>query len=65
VTDQEQIKEFVNNCPTAVFNGINEHISKLKNEIALKAQTVSCQECEITFDVELTMDQTNFFGVGS
>jgi len=65
VTDQEQIKEFVNNCPTAVFNGINEHIGKLKNDIALKAQTVSCQECEITFDVELTMDQTNFFGVGS
>jgi hypothetical protein len=65
VTDQEQIKEFVNNCPTAVFNGINEHIGKLKNDIALKAQTVSCQECEITFDVELTMDQTKLFVVGS
>jgi len=65
VTDQEQIQEFVNNSPTEVFNGINDHITKLKDEIALKAQTVSCQECETTFDVELTMDQTNFFGVGS
>jgi hypothetical protein len=65
VTDQDQIKEFVNNSPTEVFNSINEHINKLKNDIALKAQTVGCQECEHKFDVELTMDQTNFFGAGS
>ena len=65
VTDQDQIKEFVNNSPTEVFNSINEHINKLKDDIALKAQTVACQECEHEFNVELTMDQTNFFGVGS
>lgn len=65
VTDPGQIKEFVQNSSSEVFNMINEHITKMKNEITLKAQNVKCTNCEHNYEVELTMDQTNFFAVRS
>lgn len=65
VNDPVLIKEFINNSPADVFKTISGHISKLKDEIALKTQKVSCQECKHDFELEVTMDQTNFFVTGS
>ena len=50
---QEQLKLF------------QEDIDLLKEQIALKAQDVGCSECQHKWTVEVTMDQTNFFGKGS
>lgn len=65
VTDLEAIKEFVENAPSDVFNAINERVMDLKEQMTLKAQNVECSECKHNWTVEVTMDQTNFFGKGS
>jgi len=65
VTDPEMIKEFINNSTKETFNAINEKIMKIKDQIELKEQQAKCQECEHEYSIGITMDQTNFFAVGS
>jgi hypothetical protein len=65
VTDLDAIKEFVENAPSDVFNAINSRVMDLKEQMSLKAQNVECSECQNQWTVEVTMDQTNFFGKGS
>ncbi len=65
VTDRKMIKEFIDNAPTDVFNTINDHVTEMKNQLDMKAQHVSCNECKYEFDVTITMDQSNFFAVRS
>lgn len=65
VTDRMMIKEFIDNAPTDVFNTINDHVLEMKNQLDMKAQHVSCNECQHEFDVTITMDQSNFFAVRS
>lgn len=65
VTDQKQIKEFINNAPKEIFNQINLHVVQMKESIELKVKDVECEECQHKFDMPVTMDQTNFFAHGS
>lgn len=65
VEDPYMIKSFVENCDRDMFNAINDRISEMKEKITLKSQTISCQECSHEYSVEITMDQANFFAVGS
>lgn len=65
VDDKKMIKEFMENTTSQVFNMVNDQITEMKELMTLKSQDVKCAECEHEFNVELTMDQTNFFGVGS
>lgn len=61
-TDKSQIKEFINNSSKDVFEKIQEHIAKMKENIEFKATNVSCGECSHVFNVPITMDNSNFFG---
>ena len=65
VTDTAIIKEFIENAPSDVFNSINVYVTEMKDKMSLKAQDVKCTECNHEWNVEVTMDQTNFFAVGS
>jgi hypothetical protein len=65
VEDPTLIKEFVENAPSDIFNSINARVMSMKEQMALKAQNVECTECHHKWNVEVTMDQTNFFGKGS
>lgn len=65
VEDQIVIKDFIENSDRATFNAINKRIMELKDKIALKSHTIKCQECENEHEVDITMDQSNFFAVGS
>lgn len=65
VDDLESIKEFIANAPSNVFNAVNDRIMDMKEQLTLKAQDVECSECKHHWNVEVTMDQTNFFGKGS
>lgn len=65
VDDPVMIKEFIENSNKETFNAINDRISDIKNEISLKSQNTVCQECGHKYDLEVTIDQTNFFAVGS
>lgn len=65
VSDQVMIADFIQNASSEVFNTINDHILEMKDVMALKAQDVECTECQTQWSVNVTMDQTNFFGTGS
>jgi hypothetical protein len=65
VTDKKMIMEFVRNAPKDVFDQINEHVLKMKQQIELKVNGVQCGECEHVFDMPITMDQSSFFAKGS
>lgn len=64
-TDKAQIKEFINNCSKDIFEKISNHVTQIKEKIELKMPHVSCGECKETFDLPITMDQSNFFDVRS
>lgn len=64
-SDPAQIKEFINNCSKDVFDKISKHITGIREQIELKAQHVQCQDCHKEYDLPVTMDQANFFGVKS
>jgi cell division GTPase FtsZ len=65
VNDQQMILEFINNTSKEMFNAINDRIVELKDDISLKSQTAKCQECEHEYLIDVTLDQSNFFAVGS
>lgn len=65
VEDSQQIAEFIENSDKETFNAINERIADLKEKITMKSQEITCQECSHQFKVDITMDQSNFFAVGS
>lgn len=65
VEDAAMIKEFVENSDKATFNAISDRIAKMKEEISLKSQRITCESCSHEYDIEITMDQANFFAVGS
>jgi len=65
VTDKALINDFINNCSKDMFDKISKHVSGLKEQIEMKMQNVQCQDCEQTFDLPVTMDQSNFFAARS
>ena len=65
VTDLDHIKEFISNSPKDVFDKISNHVNEMKKNIELPVQHVACSSCTKEFDMPVTMDQSNFFGVGS
>jgi hypothetical protein len=60
-TDKAQIKDFINNCSSEVFDKISKHIQNIKTQIELPPQHVKCTGCENEYDVPIAMDQSNFF----
>jgi len=62
VTNLEDILEFIQNSPKDVFQRIADHISSLKNKIALGEQEVACRECAKDFRMPVELDQSSFFG---
>lgn len=65
VTDKDMIKEFMENTSSEIFNKVNNQVKDMKELMSLKAHDVLCNECQHKFTIEITMDQTNFFAVGS
>ena len=65
VTDKAMLKEFMENTSSEIFNLVNDQIKEMKDIMALKAEGVECEECHHKFTLEIAMDQTNFFVVGS
>lgn len=65
VTDLTDIAEFIQNSPKEVFQKIADHISMLKEKIALGDHEVACKECEKQFKMPVELDQSSFFGTRS
>ena len=62
--NQAFIKEFLQKTDKSVFEQINVAVSKTRETGNLSSFHSKCQKCEHEWDVELTMDQSDFFGKG-
>ena len=63
--DSNLIKEFINNCPSDVFDTISKHLNVQRDNLEIKPQHVQCGECSGEYLLPVTMDQSNFFAVRS
>lgn len=63
--DPAKIKEFINNAAKDVFEGITEKLNIMKASLDLKVKNAKCDKCEHQFEINVTMDQADFFGARS
>jgi hypothetical protein len=61
-TNTDDIVEFIHNSPKDIFQQIADHISKIKDSMAVGTQQVACNECEKEFNMPIELDQSSFFG---
>lgn len=68
VTNQHQIKEFIENADKKFYKTVTDHIEKQKENFAIKPLLVHTDPedrekgAPETFEVPITFDQANFFG---
>jgi hypothetical protein len=65
VTDTQFIREFIDNAQKDVFEKISQHVQNLKKDADMPDVHVKCSACSHEFDMTVSMDQSNFFGVRS
>lgn len=63
--DSARIRDFILNAPKEIFNELTQKLSFMKEQLDLKVKNAKCTSCENVFDIAVTMDQANFFGVRS
>lgn len=64
VTDKEHLKEFYLNSSSAVTKVIQDKISRITEEGAIKPMHVNCVNCAEPFDIQVTFDYASFFDRG-
>lgn len=62
--NQEHIKEFLQNADKDVFTTINDTVNKSQKSGKMASFKTKCDKCEHEWDVQLTLDQADFFGQG-
>ena len=65
VSEPEFIEEFLKNCDRSLFNQIRDHVVKLREQSDLKPLKMTCQHCQHSYEQDLTMDSSSFFGQAS
>jgi hypothetical protein len=65
VSEPEYIKEFYFNCDADVCKELQNKITEVNREGAIKPQTGTCSNCNKTYDVALTFDYSSFFASSS
>lgn len=62
VEDAEMIKEWLQNSDKSMYSTIKEHLEKNKDVWSMPKQHIKCPDCGHEDDIEITLDQSNFFG---
>lgn len=62
VSDEKNLKEFINNCEMPIYNKIKAAIEKITSGNKLKDLTITCSSCTKTYTSELNFEEANFFG---
>lgn len=65
VTEPEFILEFLQNCDSAVYNTVKDHVVNLRTASDFKPVHATCSNCKTEFDTPLSLDQSNFFARAS
>jgi hypothetical protein len=64
-TDAAFIKEFLSNTERTVFDKINEQVKSMQVKSKMKALDTTCGACGHPYKLEISFDQSDFFGNGS
>jgi hypothetical protein len=64
-TDHNDISEFIHNSPKEIFDSIANHIFKMKEQMEIGQQDVTCVHCQHEFIMPVELDQASFFAVRS
>jgi len=64
-SDTQKIREFILNSPKEMFEAVSLELNKMKSQLDLKVKNATCDKCSHSFDINVTMDQANFFGARS
>lgn len=62
--NHEFIREFLKESEKSVFNQLNDAITSAKEKYSIPALETKCDECGHEYKLELSMDQSDFFGKG-
>lgn len=65
VSEQEYIRELMQNCDRKVFNSIRDHIVNLKTSSELQPLKMKCPDCENDYEQAMTLDMSSFFEAAS
>jgi hypothetical protein len=65
VEDPEQIEEFYGQIGRAMFEKIQDEITNIQKEGAVKPVSVNCLSCQKDMEITILFDYANFFVVGS
>lgn len=61
VNDYGFIKQYYENCESAITKQLQDTIKELNKDAGLKGVELSCSNCNATFSSSLTFDYSNFF----
>jgi hypothetical protein len=62
---REFIKEFLQNTDRKIFDLVNERVKSMQVKSKMKALDTTCSHCEHPYKLEVSFDQSDFFGNGS
>lgn len=62
VTDTDQIREFLENCPKATWERIKDRSIELREQSEIKPLSIQCPHCNHTYAQSFTLNMSNFFG---
>lgn len=63
--NKEFIKEFLENTDRKIFDLVNERVKSMQVKSKMKALDTTCAHCSHPYKLEVTFDQSDFFGSGS
>ena len=64
-TNPEEIRNFVSNANKEIFETLQKSLNAMKAQLDLKVKNAKCDKCDHQFDINVTMDQADFFGARS
>ncbi len=62
VRDPEMIQDWLRNADKSIYAVIKSHLEKNKEVWSIPASDVACTECGTADKLEISLDQSNFFG---
>ena len=64
VSDREFIAEWLKNSPKDMYNIVKDRLEKNKEEWDVPKREVECSNCQTTDQIQVSLDQSNFFVYG-
>lgn len=64
-SNPDEIRAFVRNAPKEIFDAITNHLNSIKEKLDLKLNAVTCEHCGHEYNVNISMDQADFFAARS